>query len=465
MFNFKFLFSICFVFLTGCVQVPRDGDFNAVKDLTSARLPQTIHWYQGGQEDDQVRATLDHLLHEPLTLQSAVQIALLNNQDLQAEYEKLGIAQAELVQAGLLSNPVLFASIRFPKGGAGGHNTEFVIAKEFLDILLRSSRQHLAGEEFERVKLNVSKSVMDLVKNVQIAFYRVQGADKLLKINEVAWEAASATFDFAQRFEDAGNISELRLAQERSAAAEITAEKIRTRQSLNNARDKLNALLGLAGADNQWLLAEELPYLPDNDPELSVLETMALSQRLDLAAAQLEVEQMAYALDMTRDYRWIGGATVGVSTERDTDGSRVTGPNFSVEIPVFDQRQAEIARLESFLAQSKTRLAAQKTAALNEVQTAWNQVSSSRSISEYYRDELIPAREQVVKFTQQYQNYMLTDVFELLYARQQQTLAYRGYIESLTDYWIARTELAHAAGTGLSAIENPDLSLNKVEND
>ena len=35
--------------------------------------------------------------------------------DFQATYEELGIAQAELVEAGLLHNPTLGAEVRFPK--------------------------------------------------------------------------------------------------------------------------------------------------------------------------------------------------------------------------------------------------------------------------------------------------------------------------------------------------------------
>jgi len=46
-----------------------------------------------------------------------VQIALLNNKDLQATYEDLSIAQADLVQAGLLQNPVFGASLALPVAG------------------------------------------------------------------------------------------------------------------------------------------------------------------------------------------------------------------------------------------------------------------------------------------------------------------------------------------------------------
>jgi len=436
--------------LTGCAQVPRDGDFPSVKGLVGERIPQNIHWYQGSEEDEQVKAALDVLLKQPLTATSAVQIALLNNRRLQVEYEDLGIAQADLVQAGLLSNPVLFASIRFPNSGKGTNNTQFEIAKDFLDILLRPARQRIAAEEFDRVKLRVANAVLDLAAEAQTAFYRTQGRQQLVKIFEVTAGTSRISYELAQRFDEAGNLSELELAQERGAAAEMSAELLRVQAELQTERDNLNRLMGLTGSTaGHLMLGLELPELPAIDPELELVQKAAYENRLDLIAAQHEINQLEQAHDLTRDYRWIGGASFGVNTERDTDGSSVTGPNFSVEIPIFDQRQAEIARLESFLEQSKSRYAALRVAIESEVEAAVNRVKAARSITLYYRDELVPAREQVVEFTQQEQNYMLVDVFELLFARLQQTLAYRGYIESLTSYWTARAELARAIGIGL----------------
>src|SRR5690606_33119627 len=152
----------------------------------------TVHWYQGGEEDAQIKSVLDNLLAKPLTLQSAVQIALLNNRHLQAEYAELGIAQADLVQAGLLSNPVLFSSIRFPKGGKGGNNVEFEIARQFLYIFLRPARQRIAETEFERAKLRVTDAVLDLAAEVHSSYYRVLGMQQLVKVIQLAEESAKA---------------------------------------------------------------------------------------------------------------------------------------------------------------------------------------------------------------------------------------------------------------------------------
>jgi outer membrane protein, heavy metal efflux system len=457
MFSNKTFFLFLVLLISGCTLVPRDGDFSTVERMVNERIPQKVHWYQGGEEDEKVKEALNDLLSQPLTARAAVQVALLNNRNLQSEYETLGIAQADLVQAGLLSNPVLFASIRFPRGGAGGNNSEFDLAQEFLDILLRPARLRLARAEFERIKLRVANSVLDLAVTVQDAFHRVQGMRQLWEVLNVTAETAKASYQIAQRFDKAGNISELELAQERSGVAEIIAQLIETRAGFQATRDEMSRLLGFTGvAARNWKLASELPKLPETDPAPLIAEETALERRLELDEAKHEIAQLADALQITRDYRWIGGASVGVSTEREPDGGRVTGPNFSVEIPIFDQRQAAIARLESLLAQSQSRHDALEVEIRNEVNRAANRVSAAREIVEYYRDELIPAQEQVVKFTQQEQNYMLMDVFELLFARRQATQAYTGYINGLTEYWMARTELARASGTGLPNITESD---------
>lgn len=439
----------------GCASIPRDVDFAAVREMVDERIPQQVHWYQGGAEDEAIAKALEELLAEPLTAQAAVQVALLNNRRLQAKYEELGIAQADLVQAGLLSNPVLFASARFPHGG-GRVNTEFDLAKDFLDILLLPARRRLAAAEFERAKLRVANAALDLAAEVMIAFYRVQGGVRLVEMLGIVDDSAQASYALARRYEAAGNLSERQLAQERSAAAETRADLVRARADLQAARDELNRLLGLTGPALDWTLGEPLPGLPATDPDPDAAESIALERRLDLAETRREIAQLADALAIVRSYRFVGGATVGVNSERDTDGTRVTGPNFSVELPIFDQRQAEIARLESLIRQSESRAAALEAEIRSAVRAAFHRVSIARGLVEHYRDEVVPAGEQVVKFTQQEQNYMLVDVFELLFAQRQVRAAYRGYIEAVRDYWIARADLVRATiGGSLPEVEVP----------
>jgi hypothetical protein len=62
-----------------------------------------------------VDARVAQLLSRPLGAEEAVQIALLNNAGLQASFQELGLAEADLVQASRLPNPG-FSMLRARRG-------------------------------------------------------------------------------------------------------------------------------------------------------------------------------------------------------------------------------------------------------------------------------------------------------------------------------------------------------------
>ena len=121
--------------LIGCASVPKEAGFPDVQKLIEQRIGRQVDWNQGTPEDVKVAEVIQSMLKQELTLDTTVQIALLNNRSLQATYEELGIAQADVVQAGLLRNPTFGASFRFPDKTVGGHrstNTEFSVVQDFL---------------------------------------------------------------------------------------------------------------------------------------------------------------------------------------------------------------------------------------------------------------------------------------------------------------------------------------------
>ena len=139
-----FITLMCIGVLTGCASVPKEAGFPDVQKLIEQRMGSWVHWNQGIPEDAVVSDAVRSMLQQELTLDEAVQIALLNNRSLQAVYEELGIAQADVVQAGLLRNPIFGASFRFPDKAAGGHrstNTEFSVVQDFLDLLVLPLRK------------------------------------------------------------------------------------------------------------------------------------------------------------------------------------------------------------------------------------------------------------------------------------------------------------------------------------
>ena len=100
------------------------------------------------------------------------EVALLNNRDLQATYEELGIAQAELVEAGLLTNPRLLAEVRSPKYHALPF--ELDVTQSFIELLTLPLRSQ-AGAAFEAAKLRVTHEVLNTAAEAEASFYPRRG--------------------------------------------------------------------------------------------------------------------------------------------------------------------------------------------------------------------------------------------------------------------------------------------------
>ena len=102
----------CVAGLTGCASMKPGMGFDDVRQGASDRTGMRVHWNNGSAEDQEVAAAVSAMLDKDLTADAAAQVALLNNHELQAVYEELNLAQADVVQAGLLRNPILSGEVR-----------------------------------------------------------------------------------------------------------------------------------------------------------------------------------------------------------------------------------------------------------------------------------------------------------------------------------------------------------------
>src|SRR5579883_899791 len=344
----------------GCTSTNPKAAFDDVNKTVNARTGQSVQW-RSDSASNEIASVIQPLLKTNLTAQTAVRIALLNNRSLQAEFEEVGISQADLAQASRLRNIEIAGSWRFPDRPPSLMNAEYSAAGDFLDLLTLPARKKIARRELEQTKLRVADSVLGLTVDVQTVFYTAQAGEELARRFGVIVEVNEAAADVAQRQFDAGNINELELRNQQASAAQAKLDLMQARAQSRADRERLNRLLGLSGEQVNWKIANELPGLPVAEAPLENLETLAVGQRLDLAAARSEAESVAAALRLKKNTRFIPGVTLGVDTERDTSGQRVTGPNLALELPLFDQGQPAVARLAAQYRQAQENLAALET--------------------------------------------------------------------------------------------------------
>ena len=136
---------VSLLFLSGCAAMSLDSGFSDVSALVEERGGLKVFWNNGTDLDKEAAEKLGSLLKNKLTVDDAVQIALLNNRELQAVYSDLGVAQADLVQAGLLSNPIFDAAIKWPTSGGGRPELELGAVMNFLDFFYLPLRKRVAA--------------------------------------------------------------------------------------------------------------------------------------------------------------------------------------------------------------------------------------------------------------------------------------------------------------------------------
>jgi outer membrane protein, heavy metal efflux system len=434
------------VLVSACASTSPKPAFQETANLVEARTGRRIVWNQGTVDDESVARRVRELVSRELTAEAAIQIALLNNATLQATYEELSVAQADLVQAGLLQNPIFGAGVAFPVAGTATTGVNLSVSQDFLSVFLLAARKKVAQAELRATELKVGHAVLRTTYEVELAFYNLAAAQQVATMRRTILEAGDAGLDLARRQHEAGNISELDFANEQSLYEQVRTDLLRSNTEVVTAREALTRLLGLWGPDAAYRITEKLPEIPIEDAALEHLESLAVRRRLDLGAAHEEAQAVSHALAMTKNYRWLGATSVGAGYERAPEGFSVAGPTASVEVPIFDQKQAFIARLEGQLRAALARETALAVDVRSEVRAARSRVMATREVVERYAQVVVPLRQRVVALIQERYNAMLLGTYQLLQAKQAEVTAYREFIEALRDYWVARADLERATG-------------------
>jgi len=434
----------------GCASTSPEAAFKRVAGRVGDAGGHRVAWSQASPEGAEIDRAVRELLARDLGVDGAVQVALLRNRSLVATYEELGVAQADLVQAGLLRNPVLSGGL--PPAEYESIEPPLVvgIAQDFLDLLTMPARKNIARARLEATEMRVTDEVLSLAAQVRAAYFELQAAEQRAAMRQVVAEAADTASAIASAQYAAGNLAELDRETQRALAEQARLDLARDQGEVAVDRERLVRAMGVWGAEARFVVPATLPELPPADPPLDRLEQMALSRRSDLQAMRHEVQAIADMRSLAGSTRWTGLFTVGVEAARLTDGHYVLGPNASVELPLFDQKQALLARLGSLERQSQARLEGRAIEVRSEVREAVGRLAAARGIAERYRTVVVPLRERIVALAQQRYDAMLAGVYELLVAKQNEVTTYRDYIDAVRDYWQARSDLERAVGGRLA---------------
>lgn len=432
--------------LTGCASFSQDGGFDSVDKLTKDRIGQSPSYQRSADQADSAATRVAELLKQPLTADTAVEVALLNNKELQASYADLGIAEADLVRAGRLSNP----SFTFGRlSGNGVVEIDRAVVFNILGLLTMPLAKQVEQRRFEQAQLQAAYESVGAAADARKAFFEAVAAQQLVGYFAQVKAAADASNDLAKRMVLAGNFSKLGQMREQSFYSDAVTNLAKAQHQAVAAREALVRALGLSGSQLAVKLPDRLPDLPAAPAEPKDAEQTAMNQRLDVLMAKRSTEATAKSLGLSKATRFVNVLHVGYQNKSATGEALSQGYEIELELPLFDFGSARVARAEATYMQSMTRTAAVAIKARSEVRESYSAYRTSYDLAKHFRDEVVPLRKRISEENLLRYNGMLASVFDLLSDSKDQVTGVVGAVEALRDYWVAETNLQTAV-TGRS---------------
>ncbi|WDZ94804.1 TolC family protein [Herbaspirillum sp. WKF16] len=436
--------------LAGCAQLSPDGGFGPLREIVAQRTGAAPAWHRTPEEAAGNQARVAQLLPAGgrlATADDAVQIALINNPDLQAAFAELGVAEADLVQAGRLPNP----GFSFARTHSGGDvKVERSLTLGLMQLIAMPAASRIEARRFDQVRLQLATRVLATAAQTRQAYYRALASQQGLAYQEQVEQAAEAAHELAAKMAERGNFSRLDAAREQLFYAETQTRLRRARREAQQDKESLARLLGMAPA---FTLPERLPELPAKIDDAADVERQAIAQRLDIQAARSELEGLRLSLGLTRATRLVNVLDLGALRTSESGKAPETGYQVDIEIPLFDWGQARVAKAEAIYMQGANRLAAVALDARAQARLAWRERQDAYELARRYRDDIVPLRHRMSEENLLRYNGMLISVFDLLADAREQAATVNAAIEAGRDFWIADAALQLALG-GPAAAEN-----------
>lgn len=293
---------------------------------------------------------------EVLDAESVTRFALSNHPEVAAELARIELAEADIVQAGLLRNPMLSLMSMRPEGG-GRVEIEAGWMQSLADWLTRSKRVALADAKADRVRIDVATRLFEIGIEAQLALYEAVGAAAREQLLKADLDLDEQSLALQTRF----------LGQGIGARSEFLKAQAMRDQRLHEWHEAMSeaALERTSLAERMGLSSAEGLHLPDDvglsetaTPDAAAALDQALRNRFDLKLSALDIDVVARegSLETSRAMR--SETELGLRLLRDGEGMAMVGPELRIALPWFDFGQAQTARFAAMQREAQARDAA-----------------------------------------------------------------------------------------------------------
>lgn len=383
--------------------------------------------------------TVADLLKRPLTAEAAVRIALLQHGNVRAAVADSDAARALLLQASLPANPEVEVSLRSPSDPGQPLQADLGVDFEISSLLLLPLRRSAAQAELSVARYQAAADVLSVAYQARLAFFEAAARTLALEVRRQALAVAEASYAARAELFRVGNVPAVELHMERAALESARLAQNDAERMAAEARERLNAALGLNGQAPSWSLALDglAPPVPFEAPDA---ETRALASSLELSALRSGALAATGRARLARTGALLPDLKAGFHGERD-GVSWELGGHFSLSLPLFNQGQGTVMAQHHRATALRARQSAAETRLRAVVRTTLARLSLGIERARLLRESLVPAREQALREMQLQYNGMQVSLFQLLDARRALVEAQQAQISALAEAQQARATL------------------------
>ncbi len=284
-------------------------------------------------------------LHDGLSPDEAAILAVLRNPELRALRDQQGIANAQLLQAGLLPDPQLSYSFSAPSAGTNTNtNNAFGIGLSWkvTALLWRQNKIAAADKHKNSVDLNIAWQEWQYAQaaklaTVKLIIYRQQ--------RDVLQTMAQRLEDNRIRLQQAADLG---LVTELQRVAAISAENLNdnnvqaVKKKIQQQQQRLKRAMGLS-PDEFIRIQQNIDLtINQNISRYEYLTKDIEHRRLDLMALKQGYESQEEHLHVAI-LKQFPQISIGFNHARDNSNLYTLGFGVSMKLPVFNRNQGQIA--------------------------------------------------------------------------------------------------------------------------
>jgi len=380
---------------------------------------------------------------QTLTVDRAVQAALLNNPSVRGELSRLDAAHAERVQAGLLRNPMTTLMALRPEGG-GRYELDYNLMQSLFDLFTRSRRIEAADAAQRRTEAEVLVRLLALTQDSEAAYYDALAAQARLGLQHQQLALDEEYLLLLQRQASHGAVP-TSMALEQEAMTATRAHEVRSAEAeLAQARSGLAQQLGLPSAAVLRLPDSlDAPVVPGLDGP--TLQALAASHRPELRAAQAGLDQAGTELSLQSGTLRATDPSLGLAGVRETDGFWMNGLELQITIPILDTGRARGDLARAQIAQAEAEAESIRRQVPLDVERALATLAAAQVAAEHADHHL---HQQLLLEELARQNYRQgsTDLLRYRQSTQARLLSAIDQVNSRQAVWTALIALQRATG-------------------